>query len=126
MFNCPYFDEYLDYYRSIYNIIVNTKNYSLTLYKNNKIFKTYTVAVGKPTTPTPKGNWNIIKKGLWGEQFGGHFMQLSVPSGIYGIHGTNKPWTIGQSVSNGCIRMYNNDAKEVYDLVPIGTPVTIY
>lgn len=126
MFNCPYFDEYLDYYRSIYNIIVNTKNYSLTLYKNNKIFKTYSVAVGKPTTPTPKGNWVITKKGLWGQQFGGHFMQLSIPTGTYGIHGTNKPWTIGHAVSNGCVRMFNNDAKEVYDLVSVGTPVTIY
>lgn len=55
MFNCPYqyFNEYLDYYRSIYNITINTKNHSLTLYKDNKVYKTYPVAVGKPTDLIP-------------------------------------------------------------------------
>jgi hypothetical protein len=51
MFNYPYlyFNEYWDYYRFIYSITINTKNHNLALYKNNKIFKTYRVAVGKTT-----------------------------------------------------------------------------
>jgi len=110
----------------LYRIIIDTKNHILKLFNDNDFVKEYPVAVGKPSTPTPEGNWSIIKKGLWGEQFGGHFMQLSVPWGIYGIHGTNKPWSVGKAVSHGCVRMYNKDAKELYDLVPIGTPVQIY
>jgi lipoprotein-anchoring transpeptidase ErfK/SrfK len=62
---------------------------------------------------------------LWGEQFGGHFMQLNVPWGIYGIHGTNKPWSIGQAASHGCVRMYNQDAAELYEKAYIGMPVKI-
>lgn len=110
----------------MYSIEIDTKNLKLKLLKDSILVKQYPVTVGKPSTPTPLGHWTITKKGLWGEQFGGHFMQLSVPSGIYGIHGTDKPWSIGQAVSHGCVRMYNNDAKEVYDIVPLGTPVYIY
>ena len=110
----------------MYHIEIDTKNKILRLFNDNAFVKQYPVAVGKPSTPTPPGHWSIILKGLWGEQFGGHFMQLSVPWGIYGIHGTNKPWSVGQAVSHGCVRMHNNDAAELYGLVSIGTPVYIY
>lgn len=110
----------------MYNIDVNTKSRILTLFNNGKLIKQYPVAVGKSSTPTPLGHFVIIKKGLWGEQFGGHFMQLNVPSGIYGIHGTDKPWSISKAISNGCIRMYNKDAAELYNTVPIGTPVHVF
>ncbi|MCA0270468.1 MAG: L,D-transpeptidase [Proteobacteria bacterium] len=41
------------------------------------------------------------------------------------IHGTTEPWTIGQSVSNGCIRMLNEHVIQLYEQVPVGTPVTV-
>ncbi|CAN5218044.1 hypothetical protein BH23GEM2_BH23GEM2_11190 [soil metagenome] len=44
----------------------------------------------------------------------------------YAIHGTNKPETIGQAVSHGCIRMRNEDIARLYSMVPVGTPVYIY
>jgi Uncharacterized protein conserved in bacteria len=110
----------------MYSIEIDTKKRILTLIRDNELIKKYPVAVGKPSTPSPFGSWTIIKKGLWGEQFGGHFMQLSVPYGIYGIHGTNKPWSISQAVTHGCIRMYSSDAAELYNTVSIGTPVKIY
>ena len=43
----------------------------------------------------------------------------------YRIHGTTEPWSIGQSVSNGCIRMLNDHVIQLYEQVPIGTPVTV-
>lgn len=107
-------------------IEIITKDRILKLLSNDKVIKEYSVAVGKPSTPTPKGSWTITKKGLWGEQFGGYFMQLSVSWGIYGIHGTNKPWSIGTRASSGCIRMYSNQAAEVYSIIPLNTPVLIY
>jgi len=86
--------------------------------------KTYPVAVGKPSTPTPIGNWTIVQKTMNpGGPFGARWMRLSVPWGGYGIHGTNNPKSIGKAVSHGCIRMYNKDVIEIYDLTPIGTPV---
>lgn len=87
---------------------------------------TYPVAVGKPETPTPIGNWIITDKVVNpGGPFGARWMRLSVPWGGYGIHGTNNPKSIGKAVSHGCIRMYNKDVIEIYPLTPIGTPVNI-
>lgn len=48
-----------------------------------------------------------------------------VPWGTYGIHGTTYDETIGTAASHGCIRMFNNDVKELYDIVGIGTSVVI-
>ncbi|MDP4176802.1 MAG: L,D-transpeptidase [Bacillota bacterium] len=110
----------------MYRIDINTKKLKLLLIKEGTLIKEYPIAVGKPSTPTPLGHWQIIKKGLWGQQFGGHFMQLSVPWGTYGIHGTNKPNSISKYVTHGCIRMYKNNAAELYNKVSIGTPVNIY
>lgn len=52
-------------------------------------------------------------------------MGLNVPWGNYGIHGTNRPWSIGSSVSAGCIRMFNEDVIQVFEWVPVGTRVKI-
>lgn len=88
--------------------------------------KTYPVAIGKSSTPTPLGNWTIVAKAVDpGGPFGVRWMRLSVPWGGYGIHGTNNPRSIGRAVSHGCIRLYNNDVIEIYDQTPLGTPVTI-
>lgn len=110
----------------MYRIEIDLNRRLLKLFDDGVQVKEYPVAVGKPSTPTPEGNWNIIKKALWGAQFGGHFMQLNVPSGVYGIHGTNKPWSIGQAVSHGCVRMRSNDAAELYNIILVGTPVHVY
>jgi len=44
---------------------------------------------------------------------------------LYRIHGTNEPWSIGRAVSSGCIRMFNQDAIDLYDRVPEGTRVIV-
>jgi len=44
---------------------------------------------------------------------------------LYRIHGTNEPWTIGRSVSSGCIRMINQDAIDLYGRTPAGTRVVV-
>jgi lipoprotein-anchoring transpeptidase ErfK/SrfK len=44
---------------------------------------------------------------------------------LYRIHGTNEPWTIGHSVSSGCIRMINQDVIDLYARVPVGTKVKV-
>jgi L,D-transpeptidase ErfK/SrfK len=54
---------------------------------------------------------------------GDYAMRLSNPS--YLIHGTNKPWGVGQRVSHGCIRLYPEDIARLFPAVPEGTPVRI-
>ncbi|WP_443662524.1 L,D-transpeptidase [Clostridium sp.] len=114
-------------YRVIrYNIIVNIDAKKLTLFKDGKVFKTYSIATGKTTTPTPKGTFKIINKAFNpGGPFGVRWLGLNIPGGDYGIHGTNNPSSIGKSVSNGCIRTFNNNIIELYNLVPVGTSVKI-
>jgi hypothetical protein len=51
--------------------------------------------------------------------------RLNIGDG-YALHGTNKPETIGRSVSHGCVRLRNEDIAKLYEMVPIGTPVFIY
>lgn len=50
---------------------------------------------------------------------------LYLGSSMYRIHGTDAPWTIGDAVSKGCIRMYNEDVVDLYPRVPTGTRVTV-
>jgi lipoprotein-anchoring transpeptidase ErfK/SrfK len=44
---------------------------------------------------------------------------------LYRIHGTNEPWSIGESVSSGCIRMINQDVIDLYNRVPVGANVLV-
>jgi len=50
---------------------------------------------------------------------------MYIGSTIYRIHGTNQPWTIGQAMSSGCIRMANEDVEHLYDQVNVGTKVIV-
>lgn len=107
------------------SILINLDKRRLTFTRDGSS-TTYPVAVGKPSTPSPIGNWVIVQKSVDpGGPFGVRWMRLSVPWGGYGIHGTNNPASIGRAVSHGCIRMYNKDVIKIYDLTPIGTPVNI-
>jgi lipoprotein-anchoring transpeptidase ErfK/SrfK len=50
---------------------------------------------------------------------------LYLGSTLYRIHGTSEPWTIGQAVSSGCIRMRNEDVIDLYERVPVGARVVV-
>ena len=50
---------------------------------------------------------------------------LYLGASAYRIHGTDAPWTIGQNVSKGCVRMYNQDVIDLYNRVPVGTRVVV-
>ncbi|MEF3303287.1 L,D-transpeptidase family protein [Paenibacillus sp. GYB003] len=113
--------------QGMYAIEVYPQQHKLIVRANGQIAKTYRVAVGNPATPTPIGEYKVVYKGEnWGPAFGPRWLGLNVPWGYYGIHGTNKPYSIGQHQSHGCIRMRNHDVIELYGLIPLGTKVTIY
>ncbi|MCM3428918.1 L,D-transpeptidase family protein [Brevibacillus invocatus] len=113
--------------QGIYSIEVYPRQHKLIVKKHGQVLKTFSVAVGDPSTPTPVGEYRIIYKGEnWGPSFGPRWLGLNVPWGVYGIHGTNKPHSIGQHLSHGCIRMYNKDVTELYGVVPLGTKVSIH
>lgn len=112
---------------------------------------TYPVSIGKMDWRTPLGRTTIVNKrerptwyppasvrrehALAGDPLpaavppgpqnplGEYAMRLGIPSGAYLIHGTNNPIAVGMAVTHGCIRMYPDDIKQLYPLVPVGTPV---
>lgn len=93
--------------------------------ETGEILKSYVVATGKSDTPTPLGTFKIIEKAKWGGGFGSRWLGLDTPWGKYGIHGTNKPNSIGLNASAGCVRMRNKDVEELFDIVDYNTTVTI-
>lgn len=108
-----------------YLIFVEVDDNMLYLMDNGVCVKKYPISSGSPKTPSPIGTWKIVGKDTWGEGFGGRWMAFNVPWGKYGIHGTIYPWSIGNDMSHGCIRMYNEDVRELYKIIPHGTTVVI-
>jgi len=107
-------------------LVVNVQARRLQVLSDGKPYKQYRIAVGRSETPSPYGEWLITWKAYHsGDIFGTRFLGLNVPWGGYGIHGTNRPWSIGQFASKGCIRMRNRDIEELFEWVPVGTPVRI-
>ncbi len=118
---------------------------TLTLFRLGRIVRTFHVATGSATYPTPAGSYHIVnmqKNPTWtpppdsewakgakpippgpDNPLGTRWMGLNAPN--VGIHGTNNPASIGYSVSHGCIRMAIPDVEALYELVTPGTPVVI-
>ena len=107
-------------------IHVDVEQKMLTLFCGSEIAARYPIATGARDTPTPLGVFRINRR-FSGEMggFGTCFLGLNVPWGDYGIHGTNRPESIGTNASHGCIRMRVADAEALYARVPNGTVVVI-
>ena len=120
------------------SIVLNLPSRTLEFFAGGSLVKTYPVAIGKPSTPSPLGSFAIFEKEVDPWWFPPRTGEV-VPSGphnplgyrwmgfapLYGIHGTNAPWKIGQMVSNGCIRMHNANVEELFHLIAVGCPVLI-
>lgn len=109
-----------------YMIHIDVEQKQLTLFQGDQLLKSYAIATGAWDTPSPIGVFRITHRfsGQMGG-FGTCFLGLNVPWGNYGIHGTDKPGSIGSDASHGCIRMHVADAEELYGIVPNGTVVII-
>lgn len=107
-------------------IVIDLWERKLVLFEGQKVLKQYPVAQGRERYPSPIGEWTVTYKSKgWGGGFGSRWLGLNVPWGIYGIHGTNAPHSIGREASHGCFRMFNKHVEELYNLVPQGTKVYV-
>lgn len=118
-------------------IVVSLQDRKLALIEDGQIKKVYTVAVGRPSTPSPVGTFTIerrVKNPTYSHDgitipagpnnpVGTRWMGLSIPG--YGIHGTNEPKSIGRASSHGCIRLAKADLEELYPLVAVGDIVRL-
>jgi L,D-transpeptidase-like protein len=107
-----------------------------SLYRDGKRIWSAGVGVGKPATPTPRGNFWIRERlrGLGdGTAYGPWAFGTSAYSnlsdwpggGVVGIHGTNQPGLIPGRPSHGCVRIRNDKIRQLARLMPVGTPVRI-
>ncbi|WP_427340918.1 L,D-transpeptidase family protein [Caloranaerobacter sp. DY30410] len=119
-------NKHYDYKNFVILVDIDKKYLYLYDTDTNKVIKKYVVATGKPSTPTPIGSFKIIEKAKWGGGFGSRWMRINVPWGKYGIHGTDKPTSIGYNASHGCVRMKNRDIEELYSMVKYNTPVILF
>ncbi len=120
-------------------IFINSASRLMLFYDGNTRLAMYHLGLGKVSTPTPSGYYKITEKAINPSWIDPSDPEYEIPSGPdnplgyrwmqiwgnYGIHGTNKPDSIGHYVSNGCIRMNERDVEELFDAVEVGTPVEI-
>jgi len=107
-------------------IIVDTSTHKLAVVSGSVMLRNYSVGLGGERTP--HGEFTISEKvrnpnGRDDGDFGSRGMTLS--DTLYAIHGTNEPESIGKDESLGCVRMTKEDVEELFDMVPLGTKVTI-
>lgn len=121
-----------------YRIRVHSSEHRLTAYNGGQVILEAPVAVGTGGTPTPTGTFfvdglatNLNPSGPYGPAqvsvaaFSEVHKQFAGGIGQIAIHGTNAPGSVGRSVSNGCVRMNNDDILRLIEMVPTGTPVEI-
>src|SRR4051794_34842488 len=118
-------------------LIVSIPDRKIALVENGIVLKVYPVAVGKPSTPSPTGTFQVasrIPHPTWyghgqivgpgpANPLGTRWIGLSERG--YGIHGTNVQSSVGKAASHGCIRMKKADIEELFQLVKIGDPVDL-
>jgi lipoprotein-anchoring transpeptidase ErfK/SrfK len=129
-------------------IVIRKSDYALTVLKRDSVLRVYRVAVGKNPGDkrqrgdlrTPEGEFKISQiqnskhwvhdfgdgKGEIRGAYGPWFLRLHAGkwTGI-GIHGTHDPASIGTMVTEGCVRLVNEELEELRSMVAVGTRVTI-
>jgi L,D-transpeptidase catalytic domain len=117
-------------------LVVDRDSLLATLFRNGKPVFRAPVAIGKPSWPTPPGEFYIrnrlrgFRSAFYGPLAFGTSARSSVltdwpAGGFVGIHGTDRPDLVPGFVSHGCIRMRNKDILELGRLMPVGTPLTV-
>ncbi len=128
-----------------WNIKVIKSKFLLLVKNRDKIVKTYRIGIGRQDR-TPTGTFQIDLKDFepdWWRP--GKVVKFGDPENVlgtrwmsflptddtpktlrgYGIHGTWQPQSIGTAASQGCVRMVNENVNELFDIVPLNTPVEI-
>ena len=118
-------------------IVVSFPDRKLALLEGDRVIKFYDVAVGASGSPSPTGEFQIVKRlenptyykpGVvigpgTNNPLGPRWIGLNVKG--FGIHGTNQPNSIGKSASHGCIRLRNSDIQDLFARVQVGDRVSL-
>ncbi len=126
-------------------LVINIPSRTLWVYDGDKIVRYFPVGVGRPGFMTPLGQFSVIRKVLdpgWEHPYKAKGAVRVPPgdanplgtrwigflergTGEYGMHGTDRPSSVGKFSSHGCVRMKVPDAEALFDMVEVGTPVQV-
>ena len=129
----------------MYSLEVSRSGRWLQVYLLGLPIKRYPLCIGEGNN-TPVGDFHIANKAVWppwnaywgeympggsarnplGARWLGTSARGRATGRVIGIHGTNQPSSIGRRISGGCLRAHNRDAIELYNNIPVGTPLTIH
>jgi lipoprotein-anchoring transpeptidase ErfK/SrfK len=118
-------------------LVISIPDRKVALIEDGQVVKVYPVAVGKASSPSPRGSFHIasrVQRPTWyhpgkvvgpgpANPLGTRWMGLGYKG--YGIHGTNMPLSIGKAASHGCIRMRNRDVEDLFNRVEVGDTVEL-
>lgn len=122
-------------------LMVNKNTHQLAYVQDGHIQMTFPVATGRTKELTPEGLFTITVKAKHPyyrkKDIPGHdpdnplgsrwigFDARGTNGRIFGVHGTNAPHTIGSDITNGCIRLTNDNVEKLFEKVPLGTKILI-
>jgi lipoprotein-anchoring transpeptidase ErfK/SrfK len=126
-------------------LTLDRSNFTLRLYRDLELTRTYTVAVGAEGLETPEGTYEIqameeeptwyVPESDWAGDLAGEVIPPGPDNPIKarwmaifegaGIHGTEETASLGSAASHGCVRMAIPDVEELYEEVEVGTPIFI-
>jgi L,D-transpeptidase ErfK/SrfK len=110
--------------KPLFHISVDLSSYTLTVLNAFSIIKSYKIAIGKCSTPTPTGEFYILKKEPAPSMtYGARKLVLSYPN--LTIHGTDNFHYMMKPVTDGSIILFNHDIEELFNLVTIYTKINI-
>ena len=119
-------------------LIVSLPDRKLVVMEKGAVLRIFEVAVGAPASPSPTGTFTITRRLTSPTYY--HAGTVIAPGknnplglrwlGLnkqgYGIHGTNRPGSVGKAASHGCIRLRNGDIVQLFALVRVGDSVEIH
>lgn len=123
-------------------LVLNLSQRRVFVYEGSDVKASYPVAVGKPGWETPPGSYQVISM-LQDPGWISPFTGEEIPPGpdnplgdrwigfwtdgtnYIGFHGTPNRDSVGQAASHGCVRMFNEHIRQLYEMVDMGTPVIV-
>ena len=129
--------ENLKVFEGPFDVVIEKSKFRLTVYRAGIFIREYKVGIGKNGS-TPEGEWPVRNKlidPVWDPPGPEYAASKAADNplgtrwigfdGEYGIHGTIEPQSIGKAESRGCVRLLNQEVEELYDLVIIGSKITV-
>lgn len=123
-------------------LVIRLSDRRVYVYRGDAVETSFPVAIGRSGWDTPTGEFRVfsmLEDPGWTNPFTDEVFPPGPENPLgerwiafwtdgtnqIGFHGTPNRDSVGQAASHGCIRLYNEDVRELYQLVGIGTPVTV-